>query len=292
MKRMCLFGLISIIAGLFGLAEETRAPAATLTEVAGKAEIMRGHDWADLLPLQPLYPGDVIRIGAGGKAVLNYLGLRTESISEATSPYTIQEPKIAESRGKKAVSKLKKIFQGLIRKDEERTVALVTRAKSAVKIIQPDNTPVLYPEGGLIFQWEEDRPPYSLHIYQKADGTERKSVYEKQIQESQARVPAEIFREGMIYNWVIFSDSNQGGGKFQVLSKAETNSLRGELAEVIKEIPEGNRITRFLVEYGYLLDKGLFYDAYRTVQTARAQFPENETFPKLLGLFRTPPTPD
>lgn len=292
MKRLYLIGLISIIAGLSGLAEETATPAATITEVVGKAEIMRGQDWVELLPLQPLYPGDVIRIGAGGRAVLNYLGLRTETITEATSAYTIKEQKIAESRGQKAVSKLKKIFQGLIRKDEERTVALVTRAKSAIKIIQPDNTPVLYPEDSIIFQWEDDRPPYSLHIYQKEAGRGLKEVYEKQIQESMMSVPAEIFQEGMTYNWVNFSDSKQGGGKFQVLSKAETSSLREELSEVIKEIPEGNRITRCLVEYGFLHEKGLFYDAYRTVQTARAKFPENETFPKLLRLFRTPLTHD
>jgi hypothetical protein len=292
MKRWLLVGLFSVLAVLSGLPEEKEAPAATLTEVEGKAEMMKGQDWVELLPLQPLYPGDIIRIGEGGKAVLSYLGFSAETITEANSPYTIREPKIGASRGKKAISKLVSIFRGLIRKSEERSVALVTRAKGGINVIQPDNTPVLYPEGAIIFQWEDDRPPYSLHIYQKVDGQGRKAVYEKQVEESLASVPAEIFLEGTTYNWVNFSDSKQGGGAFQILSKAETRSLRGELSELLQEIPEGNRITRYLVEYGFLTEKGLFYDAYRALHKARAEFPENETFPKLLRLFGGPPKQD
>ena len=262
---------------------EKRAPVAAITEMRGKVEIKRDVGWEAILPLQALFPGDVIQISPEGKAVISYLGVSTETVMEADSPYTVKEKKLGESREKKLLSKLNMIFDGLIHPEEKKMVSLVTRSASANRFLEPSNSLVLFPEEAVIFQWEGTAPSYFVSLYQKPEGKEQKLIYEKKVEGNSLTAPAEIFQEGTTCRWTIVSDSWKGGGMFQVLTKTETKSIRTELQDVLKEIPSENQVTRILFEYGFLMDAGLVYDAHRTIEAARAKYPDDETLKKIIA---------
>jgi hypothetical protein len=258
-------------------AEKKPAPVATITEMKGKVEIKRDGGWELIMPLQALFPGDVIRISPQGKAVISYLGVSTETMVEANSPYTVKEKMPGESRQKKLISKLTTIFDGLVHPEERKMVSLVTRSASAGRLLQPDNTLVLFPDEPVLFQWKGTEPSYFVSLYQIAGGNEHKLIDEKQVEGTSFTAPVATFQEGAIYRWTISSGAWKSGGMFQVLTKAETESVRSELKDILKEIPSENQVTRVLFEYGFLMDYGLVYDACKTIKAALAKYPDDET---------------
>jgi len=56
---------------------------------------------------------------------------------------------------------------------------------------------------------------------------------------------------------------------------------------MLKEIPQENQITRFLLQYGFFINEGLHYDALRIIYTAQESFPGNEIIEKLKNSFLT-----
>jgi hypothetical protein len=267
------------------LPKEEPTPVATVTEIEGKAEIKRDLVWEQLFPLQALYSGDTIRISKGGKAVLIYLGALTEIITELHSPYVIKDKQVGDTQTHKAKNKLNNIIRRLMHREEERSLSLSTRALSSqlkeIKIIRPNSTSILYSKDSIQFRWQGDRPPYHISIYKTNDRGERKIIFEKEVEENMASVPAKYFVENAIYHWVIFSDTHQGGGTFHLLNKLDTKSILKKLSEILKVIPEQNSVTRYLIRYEFLVEKGFLYDASRTLDEARQRHPDNETFKKL-----------
>jgi hypothetical protein len=286
MKKICIFGvlIIMIISCLF--AKEKGAPAATITEIEGMVEIQRAHGWERLAPLLPLFAGDSIRVSRPGKAVLLYLGGSPESVTETDSPYTIKKMSLGKSKGEKAAQKLAGLFKGLFGQEMGKKVNLVVRGTiDAVKIVQPDDTAILFPEKAIVLQWRGQQPPYTVSVFQGEIEKENKCVFKIGTNDTSLEVPVETFKENAPYSWIVSTPSEQWDGRFTLKSKAETGFLLQELAEILDEIPEIYPLTRAVVQGQFFIDHGLFYDAYQLINKSLAAFPESEALQRLQARF-------
>jgi hypothetical protein len=287
MKRTILSTLFLLLPLLSVYSENTSSPVATLTEVVGKVEIKKGQNWEQLYPLQPLNPGDVIRISAGGKAVLMYLGASTEILTESQSPYFIKEKQYEKNRKKKVSEKINVIVQSLMNKKEERSMTLATRSYSIqpkkLEGAQPDMISLLYQEDFISLRWQGEPAQYHVNVYVGNKYGGGKSIYENEVNENKISIPINFFPENTDCYWTVFSATHQGGGEFHILSKTETRSILSEISKILREISEENSITHYLIKYGFFLNKGLYYDADKILLEARTKYPENETFRKLAG---------
>lgn len=286
MKRTTLPILAVLLAFLTSLAADGKKnPLATLTEVTGKVEIMRGQTWERLYPLQPLFPGDAIRVGPGGQAILMYLGASSETIGEPQSPYIVTEKKAKSGQRNNINKKIGMIVQKLIQGEEERTSVLTTRSMpnkaERLRVLHPDGTSVLFRPDLVKLQWLGGRPPYHLAVFGLGKQGQETKVLENDANDASLDIPLGSLLEDTYYRWQVTSGEQQSSGTFHVLSRAATESIQAELAGIVQRIPGGNSATQYLIKYGYMLDHALLYDANKVLIEARERFPENETFRKL-----------
>lgn len=287
MKKKYLLFIIIFYIFNFNVLANTDQAIAVVTELEGTVEIKRVGKWEILNPLQPLFPGDVIRLSTGGKAVLMYLGASVKTITDKESPYTLKKTKVGRSQTQKAVKKLKNIILGIVRKEKTRTTRLYVRdIKDRIKIIQPaKKTLILFPVDYIIFKWEPARPPYGVQIYMELDNGERRKVYEKELHETNLKLPGALFRESKTYSWIVFSEWREETGMFQLMNQADSKKYLSELSDTLDRIPKVNQISRFVIQYGIYIDKGLFYDAQHLYSEIQKKYPKNETIKKLKTLY-------
>ncbi len=260
-------------------------PLATLTEVTGTVEIQRGQVWERLYPLQPLFPGDTIRVGQGSHAILMYFGASSESIEEPQSPYVVTEKKAKSGQRNNVNKKIGLIVQKLIRGEEERTSVLTTRSMlyktERLRVLRPDGTSVLFLSDFIKLRWLGGLPPYHLTILSLGKQGRETTVLEKDVKDMSLDIPLSLLPEDTYFRWQVTSGEQQGSGTFHVLSRTASESIDAELSEIMQQIPERNAATRYLVKYGYMIDHALLYDANKVLMEAKERFPEDETFKKL-----------
>jgi hypothetical protein len=287
MKKAILFILIVFMLNDLTLCFEERAAVATLTEIEGQVEIRKNDAWETLFPLQPLYPGDVIRVSRRGKAVLMYLGASMETITEVNSPCIIKQKEIGQSRMHKGLQKLKEIMTGLVQRDEKKTALLVSRQiRDRLKILQPPKDSfVLFPKDYIDFKWELAKPPFIIRIFRETDDNEREKVFEKELNDIELRVPGEIFHENTTYSWIVFTEHREEIGWMHFLKREESQAILSEFSELLAQIPEENQVTRYLANYGFYVDKGLYYDAHSLYSQIQQKYPENQTFKRIKGFY-------
>ncbi len=287
MKKKYLLFIIIFYISFFNILANTGQAIATVTEFEGTVEIRKGGKWEILNPLQPLFHGDVIRVSTGGKAVLMYLGASVKTITHKESPYTLKNIKIGQSQTQKAANKIKNVIFGIFQKEKPRTTRLNVRdIKDRIKIIQPaKNTLILYPKEYIRFKWEPARPPYGVQIYMELDNGDRRKVYEKELHETNLKLPGTLFKKSKTYSWIVFSEWREETGMFQLMNQADSKNFLSELSDIMARIPKENQITRFVVQYGMYIDKGLFYDAQQLYTKIQNMYPKNETIKKLKTLY-------
>jgi hypothetical protein len=279
--------LAVLLTNLVGLAADSRkSPLATLTEVHGKAEVLRGQNWEQVYPLQPLYAGDTLRVDPGGRATIMYLGASLETIGEAESPYAVTEKKAKSGQRSNVTKKIGIIMQRLVQGEEERTSVLTTRGPAypgteKLQVLQPDETSVLFGSGSVMLQWMGGQPPYHLIVFGLDKQGQETTVLENDARDTALSIPFSALVEDRYYRWQVTSGEQQRSGTFHVLSRAATASVQAELSGLLQRIPGENGVTQYLVEYGYLLDHALVYDANKILTEAKEKFPENGTFKNL-----------
>ena len=286
MKRISLAVVVMLFTLLTALfAGDQKSPLATLTEVIGKVEILRGQSWEPLYPLQPLYQGDTLRVGKGDQATLMYLGSSSEMITELQSPYVVTEKRAKGGQKNNINKKIGLIVQRLIRKEEERSSVLTTRSfpykTESLRVLQPDDTAILFPLEPVSLRWLGGQPPYHLQVSSLDKNWKEIKVLENDAKEARFDIPPDILAENIDYRWRVISGEQRCSGTFHVMSKAATQSIRSELSGILGQIPGKNSVTHYLIKYGYLLNRALVYDSDKVLTEAKEGFPQNDTFRKL-----------
>ncbi len=282
---MRVFLALMVLVAVQPIAAEQGSAVATLIHKEGVVEVRRNGAWQELLPLQPLYDGDEIRI-RGGIAVLTHLGFAAQTLRESDSPYTIREKKVGQGRSKKALAKLNKIFSGMVHGPEEKGVMLATRGSPQVagdtfRSLVPDRTPILFPSAGVTFRWQGATPPYLLRIFKGGPGEKKQAIGEFERQMNGADLPADLFADQTLYHWEVISGALKGSASFQVLGKEESAAILLELNGILRELPGDDELTRYLVSYGFFIENGLRFDAQRVREEALKKYPENAALLRL-----------
>jgi hypothetical protein len=287
MKKKYLLFIIIFYISFFNILANTNQAIATVTEFEGTVEIKKGGGGETLNPLQHVFHGDVIRVSTGGKAVLMYLGASVKTITHKESPYTLKNIKMGHSQTQKAVKKLKNVILGIVQKGKSRTTRLnVRNIKDRIKIIQPaKSTLILSPKDYIHFKWEPARPPYRVQIYMELGNGDQRKVYEKELHKTNLKLPGTLFKESKTYSWIVFSEWREETGMFQLMSQADSKNFLSELSDIMARIPKENQITRFVIQYGMYIDKGLFYDAQQLYAKIHNKYPKNKTIKKLKTLY-------
>ena len=267
------------------VAGDQKSPLATLTEVRGKVEILRAQSWEPVYPLQPLYQGDTLRVGKGDQATLMYLGSSSEMITELQSPYVVTEKKAKGGQKNNINKKIGLIVQRLLRKEEERSSVLTTRSfpykAESLRVLQPDDTAILFPLEPVSLRWLGGQPPYHLQVSSLDKNWKETKVFENDAMEARFGIRPDMLAENTDYRWRVVSGDQRCSGTFHVMGKAATQSIRSELSGILGQIPGENSVTRYLIKYGYLLNRALVYDSDKVLTEAREEFPQNDTFKKL-----------
>lgn len=268
-------------------------PVAYVTEIhrSGKAEVrVRAGgeaDWKAPQPLQALRPGDQLRVSGDGRVVLLYHGgAGVQTITSASSPFTVQAAAPAQRAGQLQVLAAG-VSEFLIGKQAPPTyrrlsVRSARTATEVPQIVSPRQTRLL--PGPVTFEWDgNDGLRYTVRV-SGPDGVlwQQTGLPRRPIAYPGAAPP---LRDGVAYTWELQAPGFPAQrSPFELLSDAEAARVREKLAVLARAETEGYpRGTVVLMRVALLQSERLFGEARRELEAALAADREEPTLHTLLG---------
>ena len=285
---------VPVVLAMLGLGVASTVPAlaadpvAVLTEIRpgkGEVRVKRADDpdWTAPRALQALRAGDLVQVTADGRATVTFTGGSSQSVTAATSPFTVQAPR-GETGSDRARSLVGGVTQFLLGQPKPQAYqSLSVRAGAPPpRIVSPRETKLL--PGSPTFEWTG--PPRSDYRIQLTGPQGR--VWE------QAGVPrrplpypasAPPLTPATRYSWTLeLSGQAAQRANFEILPEADAARVRAALGELTPGgLGSGDASPVTLVRAGFFLQEGLYAEARRELVDAIAKDPDEPTLRQLLG---------
>jgi hypothetical protein len=279
---------LGAIASLFlGQLSWAAEPVAVLSEIRiGQGEVWVQHagtsDWMSPRPLLALHAGDRLRAAGNGQAVLIFTGGRTQTVSSANSPFTVQAP-TAETGRENVGALVGRITQFLLRQGKSPTYRpLAVRKPLQPVILSPRETKLL--PGPVTFEWSgSDRLRYSIRVRGPQGTLWERAQLPRQPLNYPETAPA--LRDTVPYTWELQTrGSPVQRAKFELLPASEAAHIQEALAllqpDILADVPQNSVV---LLRAGLLCGEGLYHEARRELLSGIAADRDEPALHLLLG---------
>ncbi len=285
--RVTIATALSLVSA-WGSAALAADPVAVLTEIRpGKGEVRlkrpEDADWAAPRALQALRAGDQVRVTADGRVTVTFTGGGSQSVTAATSPFTVQAP-----RGETSASRAKGVVGGVTQflLGQPKTPvyqALSVRAGAPPpRALGPRDTRVL--PGSITFEWSgPPRSDYRVQLLGPQGPVWEQSGLPRRPLAYPAAAPP--LSPGTRYSWTLeIPGQAPQRAEFEVLPEPDAARVRSALADLTPAALEGQDGSPLvLMRAGLFFQEGLYADARRELMAAIVKDPDEPTLRQLLG---------
>jgi hypothetical protein len=262
---------------------------AALTNVAGGVETKaRGTPaWSPVKSARPLYEGDAVRIGKGGRVLLLQVGCPPRALKEGETVVVSASKKWLTGVSNQPLtpaqySSVLRLLQVGARSSLSQPTAVRGGAGEGEIALSPRSENVL--DGRPVFRWQERAPgsSYELELYRGET-----VVWSVKTPETHVAYPAGAppLKPG-VYRWQLYvkvpaGQPDMDGAEFSVPENATARRIQAEIAAAQSLVPEAYGANLPLV--GVYLKHKLYTPAETVLQRALNVAPEDATLRRTLA---------